>query len=142
MRIEMRWDGEPLPVLVDRPLLSRAVLNLLANAVQHSPEKGVVTVTLAERRNGAVAKAVCEVADQGGGIAPERQAGLFERDPRRAEPGQPNSRSAGLGLALVKIVVEKHGGTFGVVSEPGKGSTFTIVLPAGSEEPDGAVGDL
>ena len=139
VRIEMRWDGEPLPVRADRPLLSRAVLNLLADAVLHSPENGVVTVTVAGRRFGGVAKHVCEVAGPSDGTSPERQAVPFEPDPRHATPDTPNSRAAGLRLALVKIVVEKHGGTIGVVSEPGKGSTSTIVLPAGSKGPDGAV---
>lgn len=141
VRIEMRRHGEPLPVHADRPLLSRALLNLLADAVLHSPEKGVVTVTVAERRFGGVAKHVCEVAGQSDGTTPERQAGPFGRGPRHAAPDTPNARAAGLGLALVKIVVEKHGGTIGVLSGPGQGSGFSIVLPAASEEPEGMVVD-
>lgn len=134
MRIEMRWDGEPLPVLADRPLLLRAVVNLLTNAVKYSPEKTTVKVTVAERQVGNLPKHVCEVADQGYGISAENQARLFERYRRFSEPGQPKAQGAGLGMAFVKTVVEKHGGTIGVVSEAGKGSTFTIILPAVTDE--------
>jgi signal transduction histidine kinase len=130
MRIQMRWDGEPLPVLGDRPLLLRAIVNLLTNAVKYSPEKTVVTVTLAERQVGEHLMHVCEVADQGYGISQENQARLFERYRRFSKPGHPKAQVAGLGMAFVKTVVEKHGGTIGVVSETAKGSTFTVILPA------------
>jgi signal transduction histidine kinase len=136
IRIEVRWDGEPLPVLADRPLLLRAVVNLLTNAVKYSPEKTTVTVTVAERHVGDGLWHVCEVADQGYGISAENQARLFERYRRFSEPGQPKAQGAGLGMAFVKTVIEKHGGTIGVASKPGKGSTFTIILPAVSEGGD------
>ena len=134
MRVQLRWDGEPLPVLADRPLLLRAIVNLLTNAVKYSPEKTTVTVTLAERQHGERPMHVCEVADQGYGISQENQARLFERYRRFSEPGQPKAQGAGLGMAFVKTVIEKHGGTIGVASAPGKGSTFTVILPAVSGE--------
>ena len=142
MRIQMRWDGEPLPVLADRPLLLRAIVNLLTNAVKYSPEKTVVTVTLAERQVGEHLMHVCEVADQGYGISQENQARLFERYRRFSEPGQPKAQGAGLGMAFVKTVVEKHGGTIGVVSETGKGSTFTVILPVVSDQGEHAAKDV
>jgi signal transduction histidine kinase len=136
IRVEMRWDGEPLPVEADRPLLLRAVVNLLTNAVKYSPEKTRVTVTVAERVLAGKPMHVCEVADQGYGISAENQLKLFERYRRFSEPGQPKAQGAGLGMAFVKTVIEKHGGTIGVASVPGEGSTFTLILPPVTIEPD------
>jgi CHASE2 domain-containing sensor protein/signal transduction histidine kinase len=136
IRVEMKWDGEPLPVEADRPLLLRAVFNLLTNAVKYSPEKTRVTVTVAERMVAGKPMHVCEVADQGYGISAENQEKLFERYRRFSEPGQPKAQGAGLGMAFVKTVIEKHGGTIGVASVPGEGSTFTLILPPVTIEPD------
>ena len=135
IRVKLQWDGEPLPVMADRALLLRAVVNLLTNAVKYSPEKTTVTVTVAERTVAGQAMHVCEVADQGYGISAENQARLFERYRRFSEPGQPKAQGAGLGMAFVKTVVEKHGGTIGVASEPGRGSRFTLNLPPVAFEP-------
>jgi CHASE2 domain-containing sensor protein/nitrogen-specific signal transduction histidine kinase len=136
--IDLKWDGEPLPVLADRTLLSRAIINLLTNAVKYSPENTVVTITVTERDFEGRASPVCEVADRGYGISAENLAKLFERYRRFSEPGQPKAQGAGLGMAFVKTVIEKHGGSIGVQSEPGKGSVFTLRLPSFAETaPDG-----
>ena len=129
IRLELKWDGEPLPVLADRALLLRAIVNLLTNAVKYSPENTVVTVSVAEREIAGKPMHICEVADQGYGISAENQARLFERYRRFSEPGQPKAQGAGLGMAFVKTVLEKHGGGIGVKSETGRGSTFTLILP-------------
>ena len=130
IRLELKWDGEPLPVLADRALLFRAIVNLLTNAVKYSPENTVVTVSVGERAIAGKPMHTCEVADQGYGISAENQARLFERYRRFSEPGQPKAQGAGLGMAFVKTVLEKHGGSIGVKSETGRGSTFTLILPA------------
>ena len=129
IRVEIKWDGEPVPVLADRALLLRAITNLLTNALKYSPENTLVTVTVAEREIDGRPMHVCEVADQGYGISAENQARLFERYRRFSEPGQPQAQGAGLGMAFVKTVIEKHGGSIGVKSESGKGSVFTLILP-------------
>jgi len=129
IRLDLKWDGEPLPVLADRALLLRAIVNLLTNAVKYSPESTVVTVAVGEREIAGKPMHVCAVADQGYGISAENQARLFERYRRFSEPGQPKAQGAGLGMAFVKTVLEKHGGSIAVKSEPGRGSTFTLILP-------------
>ena len=129
IRLDLKWDGEPVPVLADRALLLRAIVNLLTNAVKYSPESTVVTVVAGEREIAGKPMHVCEVADQGYGISAENQARLFERYRRFSEPGQPKAQGAGLGMAFVKTVLEKHGGSIAVKSETGRGSTFTLILP-------------
>ncbi len=131
IRLRVQADGEPLPVRADRPLLLRAIVNLLTNAVKYSAEGTVVTVTVAARGG----EHICEVADQGYGISPEDQARLFERFRRFSAPGQPKAQGAGLGMAFVKTVIDKHQGHISVESVPGKGSVFTLHLPPVGESP-------
>ncbi|MFN0163934.1 MAG: CHASE2 domain-containing protein [Burkholderiales bacterium] len=135
IKVALAWDGEPLPVKVDKPLLSRALINLLTNAIKYSPEKTRVEVRVGERRDGDAVHHVCTITDQGYGISKENQAKLFQRFQRFSEPGQPRAQGAGLGMAFVKTVIEKHGGDIEVQSEPGRGSTFTVVLPAVADVP-------
>lgn len=113
----------------DRALLTRAVANILGNAIKYSDEK-----TRIEARVRLGADSVCvEVADQGRGIAPEDLPKLFEPFRRLAPPeGAPASAvapGAGLGLAFVKAVVERHRGRVSAQSEAGRGSVFAIELP-------------
>ncbi len=115
---------EPAPLLFADPLkLKQVLLNLLANAVAFTPPGGRVTLSL-----GADADAVTfTVADTGVGIAEEDVEGLFEPFVQVSE----RLGGAGLGLALSKTLVELHGGELRVRSAPGKGSTFSFVLPRG-----------
>jgi PAS domain S-box-containing protein len=119
------------PVLMGEwdPLrIERVVANLVSNAINYSPEGGIVTVRV--RRDTAVspASAVLEVEDQGLGIPALERSHLFERfwrgsNVREQVPG------TGLGLAGAKAIVEAHGGDITVESEEGQGSTFTVSLP-------------
>ncbi|MBL8377554.1 MAG: CHASE2 domain-containing protein [Burkholderiales bacterium] len=135
IKVAVTWDGEPLPVRADKPLLSRALINLLTNAIKYSPEKTRVEVRVGERRDGDAVRHVCTITDQGYGISKENQAKLFQRFQRFSEPGQPRAQGAGLGMAFVKTVIEKHGGDIEVQSEPGRGSTFTVLLPPVGDAP-------
>ncbi len=120
--------GPVPPVLGDAEHLRRVVDNLIGNALKFTPAGGTVAVRL-RGDNGSV---MLQVADSGIGIDLEHQPRIFERffqvdgSSRRAHGG------CGLGLALVKEIVEKHGGTVTVESQFGAGSTFTVTLPAGS----------
>ncbi len=105
--------------------LGRAVTNLVTNAIHYNRSGGSVRVTL-EARPGS---AVLSVADTGQGIAPEDIPHVFERFYRADRARSNPSGRTGLGLAITKAIVEAHGGTIGVVSEPGAGSTFTVCLP-------------
>jgi len=72
---------------------------------------------------------VCRVTDQGYGMSEDNLAHLFERFRRFSRPGQPKAQGAGLGMAFVKTVVEKHGGRIQVESRLDHGSSFTLELP-------------
>jgi two-component system sensor histidine kinase BaeS len=110
--------------------LEQALQNLAANALRHTPRGGAVTLTAAFE-DGAL---VVAVSDSGSGIAPEHLPHVFDRfykvDPSRT--GQ--TSGSGLGLSIVKAIVERHGGTVTVTSRPGSGSaggtTFTLKFPA------------
>ena len=113
----------------DEPLLAVALHNLIANAIQYSPKGSRVGVGV---RN---ADGIVEIAvtDQGIGIPDEELDRVFERffriDPARSR----HTGGSGLGLSIVKHVVQNHGGDIRVWSQPGNGSTFTIRLPAASQ---------
>jgi two-component system, OmpR family, heavy metal sensor histidine kinase CusS len=110
---------------LDRTLLQRAVGNLVANALAHTPRGGTVSLTAA--REGEAVRV--EVVDTGTGIAPEHLPHVFDRfyraDPSRAS----TSGNVGLGLALVKGIAALHGGTVTLTSTPGKGTCVRLVVP-------------
>jgi signal transduction histidine kinase len=117
-------EGLP-PVRADREALSRALWNLLENAAKYSPPGSRIRVA-ARRQESSVLLAV---EDEGSGIPPEEREKIFQKFVRGAEAKQAGIRGVGVGLALVKRIVEAHGGSVRLESEPGRGSTFTLVLP-------------
>jgi signal transduction histidine kinase len=80
--------------------------------------------------NGLPARVRCTIRDQGYGIPLEQQSRLFQRFRRFHEGEQPDTGGAGLGMAFVKTVVTRHGGNVQVVSAPGQGTAFTVLLPS------------
>jgi signal transduction histidine kinase len=118
-----------LPLLADRDKLKQIISNLLDNAIKFTGANGEISLCV-ERRNGCVELAI---ADTGIGIAPEHQAHIFERFYQvRAPIGENgNGRNSGLGLGLniVKALVELHGGEIAVRSEIGAGTQVMIKLP-------------
>jgi signal transduction histidine kinase len=123
--IEITWfpAADLPPVRLDRDLFEQALLNLMLNAEQAMPDGG--TLTLVGKCEGT--SVLLEVIDTGCGIAPEELPKLF----RPFHTTKPNGH--GLGLATTRKVVLAHGGTIDVQSEPGRGTKFTITLPAVSE---------
>jgi signal transduction histidine kinase len=113
-------DGAP-PVRIDRRILARAVVNLIANAIEAMPRGG--TLTVASGPDPERAGALLSVRDTGTGLSDEARARLFE------PYFSTKSSGTGLGLAIVRRVVEAHGGTIDVASASGRGTTFTIHLP-------------
>ena len=127
----LRLYGEcaaPIPlVLGDTEHLRRVIDNLIGNALKFTPPGGTVAVRL----RGANGRVVLQVTDSGIGIDAQHQARIFERFYQVDGTSRRTHGGCGLGLALVKEIVERHGGTVTVESQPGEGSTFTVTLPAG-----------
>jgi signal transduction histidine kinase len=135
---DVRLTGaEPVTVLGDRTRLDQLVWNLAENALRYTSPGG--RVDLALRREGE--DAVLSVADTGVGIPEEHLARIFERFYRVDKARSRRNGGTGLGLAIVKSVAEWHGGTVGVISVVGEGTTFTLRLPARPIEPDEPASD-
>lgn len=110
----------------DEELMERVLMNLLSNALEYTPLDGTVSVTSSERR-GCVE---ISVVDTGAGIAEQDQGRVFERF-YRADRGRSRDKGhSGLGLPIVKEIVEAHGGSLNVKSQVGKGSTFSFTIPS------------
>jgi two-component system heavy metal sensor histidine kinase CusS len=132
VRLAVAPEGEPA-ALVNRPLFQRAIANLVANALAHTPPGG--TITLTAGRDGDFVRV--EVADDGPGIDPEHLPHLFDRfyraDPARASAGG----RVGLGLAIVKSIAELHGGRVSLSSRPGHGTRVSLHFPTSAEPSPG-----
>jgi signal transduction histidine kinase len=126
--VELHEDGieGTAPTLAgDREALTHAVWNLLDNAVKYSPECRTVWVDV-ERAGSRIA---IRVRDRGLGVPRHEQADIFRRFVRGADAKTHGIKGTGIGLAMVRHIVAAHGGDVLVASEPGAGSTFTILLP-------------
>lgn len=123
--LEVKIDEEIGDVRADADALVRAILNLLTNAMKYSGQSRKIELRLLQRRK----HAAIQVKDFGFGLPPEEQERIFEKFYRAPQPQGEAVAGTGLGLTIVKHVAEEHGGTVEVRSEPGKGSTFSIVLP-------------
>lgn len=127
LRIAVRAPETPVWVGGHPAQLQRAVANLLDNAILYS-DRGTIVLSVESARD------ACRltVADEGPGIPPEARPRIFDRfyraDPSRSRPG------SGLGLSLVKSIVQAHAGEVDVETEPGKGSRFTLSLPPAPQE--------
>jgi signal transduction histidine kinase len=121
-------SGDVDPVLANPPRLQRVLHNLVSNALRHTPPDG--TVALRAATEGNVARV--EVSDTGEGIAAEDLPRVFEPSFRgeqsRTRQGKHDTSGTGLGLAIARGLVEAHGGTMHVESEPGQGSLFRFTL--------------
>jgi CHASE2 domain-containing sensor protein/signal transduction histidine kinase len=115
---------ETAPTLGDRAMLSRALTNVLNNAVKFSPEGSAVRCSIVQRGR----HWVVSVRDEGPGIAPELQGQLFAPFQRLHDRSHPAIGGVGLGLALVHTVVQRHGGNLEVESDIGRGAEFRLVL--------------
>ena len=113
----------------DAAALRRVFQNLLTNAARHGGTGGWIGVT-ATAVNGTEPMLEVRVADRGPGIPENEQADIFKSFVRGAAAQEKQIRGSGLGLSLVKAIVEAHGGAVLVRSQPGQGATFTVRLPA------------
>jgi signal transduction histidine kinase/tetratricopeptide (TPR) repeat protein len=118
-------NGADIALNADRDALEQAVLNLLYNAIKYSGKDGRIELRV-ERVS---SEAVIQVRDYGVGVHPRDHERIFERFYRAPEDHNRRIPGTGLGLSLVKHIVESHGGRVTVESAPGQGSTFAIHLP-------------
>ena len=114
---------EPLHVNIDAKLLHHLLTNLLSNAIKYSPEGGNISLELSCKNQ----KIIFCVRDEGIGMTAEYETKLFQQFERGANVGK--IKGSGLGLCIVKHIVDLHGGTISVESAIGKGTTFIVALP-------------
>jgi signal transduction histidine kinase len=129
-------EGSLQPVDIDPGRIRQVLRNLLDNAIRHTPPGGTITLSAAPEGQGFVR---FHVADTGSGIEAEDLPHVFEHF-YKADPARERSRSgSGIGLAIVKQIIEAHGGTVTVESEPGRGSIFSFSVPVAhtSRDTDG-----
>jgi signal transduction histidine kinase len=122
-----RFGGAPLPMMGDQKLLFQAFSNLISNAVKYSPAGGAIEISAAT----AGGQVIVSITDHGLGIPAPDIERLFERYYRGSNVS--GIVGTGVGLYLVKMVIDLHGGRIEVVSEEGVGSRFTVSLPIKSE---------
>ncbi len=123
--IRIVCELQPVPLIhADAAKLTEVINNLLSNAIKFSYPGGQIEVSLWQESN----EIRCAVRDHGKGIAPEVQARLFKPF-QRGETGTAGERSTGLGLTIVKRIVEGHGGRIWYATQPEQGTTFFIALP-------------
>jgi two-component system phosphate regulon sensor histidine kinase PhoR len=114
-------------VLADRMQLERVFINLISNAMKFTPAQGKITIT--SRKIDKMIEV--DVSDTGCGIPMEAQEAIFEEFFRVDNAINQEVKGTGLGLTLVKHIIEAHSGKIWVKSKPGSGSTFSFTLPAG-----------
>ncbi len=134
IELEMNVATSIPEVNIDSARMEQVIVNLIDNAIRHTPAKGKVAISVAavagmDGLMGGKPGLMVSVADTGEGIPEEYLPTVFERFYRVETSRARSSGGVGLGLAIVKQMVEAHGGKVWVESEPGRGSTFYVVLP-------------
>jgi signal transduction histidine kinase len=124
-QFEQKIDNNVPPLQVDREAIARSLLNLVNNAVKYSATEKYLGVHLYHH----FGNVNLEVVDHGIGIAAKEQPKIFEKFYRVGDPLVHNTKGSGLGLSLVRHIVQAHGGEVAVESAPGHGSKFIITLP-------------
>jgi signal transduction histidine kinase len=124
IQLSLDATGNPPPVFADIALTERVLQNLIDNAFKFTPDGGRIAIQLKQVQAGVQVR----VADTGIGIAPEDQAYIFERYKQLPRQGL-SQKGMGIGLAIVKKILELHQASIQVSSEPGKGTAFWFVLP-------------
>jgi signal transduction histidine kinase len=125
LELEVRRPDGPVPVEADPDAVRQALLNLVDNAVKYSEGRKRVGVRLAATADGAE----IGVSDSGIGIAPEDRQRIFEAFFRSPEAVRHDPKGVGLGLKIVKHIMDAHGGSISVEGGPGRGTTVTLKFP-------------
>ncbi|MDR3693733.1 HAMP domain-containing sensor histidine kinase [Mucilaginibacter sp.] len=123
--IELNCRVVPAWVQLNHEKFQRVIDNLIGNALKFSGEGGTIEIDISKKNF----QIIIEVKDQGIGIPKEKLPIIFDAFTKAGRPGLKGEQSTGLGLSIVKQIVEKHDGTIEVESEEGKGSVFRVTLP-------------
>jgi len=132
LQLQLGVDPAAPAILGDAPRLGQVLRNLVHNAIKFTPHGGSVEVSIGAARDSAGAVEI-RVTDTGCGLTSEEAGRVFERFYKVDRSRQRDGEGTGLGLAIVRHVVEAHHGRIRVDSVPGRGSTFTVTLPAAPE---------
>jgi len=125
VQISISLNQDMPMVYADIAMIERVLSNLLDNALRYTPEQGNIKMELLQTANDHV---IVRIVDTGDGIAEEHLEGLFERhSPLRQNPSR--NQGGGLGLLIIKRILELHGTTIEAFSKPGQGATFSFSLP-------------
>lgn len=122
--VVMDFESDRTMVEADQQQIAQVIRNLVDNAIKFSPEGGKLTLCIKKDRG----KAVVSVRDEGAGIAPEDLPYVFDRFYKGEKAHTPSGTSTGLGLSIVKRIVEQHNETITVESPPGSGACFTFTV--------------
>lgn len=127
--VTVRKEGLDDEYLVagERTLLSRALINLLENAIKYGRENGTIDCRIERRRGPDGLEVECQISDDGQGLSEDKLQNLFGRFERGGH--STGQDGAGLGLRIVEVVIARHQGTVTVSSDPGRGTTFTLTFP-------------
>lgn len=128
--VTVRARPTDVELFADPDRLVQVLVNLISNAVKFSPKNAVVTLSAEDEGDTVIVK----VADQGRGVPEAMRENIFERFKQVEKSDGKQSKGTGLGLPICKLIVEQHGGSIGVTSEDGKGSTFWFRLPINPPE--------
>lgn len=132
LRLQMHCDLPHLWIGGDADRMEQIIINLISNAIKYSPDGGIVTLKLSANEFGT---AQLQVTDTGMGMTTEQLEHLFQKYYRTADAQARGIKGTGLGLYLVKQLVEAHGGHIEVSSFLGQGTTFLVTLPQTEEVP-------
>lgn len=123
--LELKLDLAKITILADEELMSQVWTNLIHNSIKFTPAHGTITIVLQQ----ADGHAIVHISDTGIGIAKQDQLHIFERFYKADHARERSKGGSGLGLSIVKKIVEMHGGTITIESELGAGTTSIITLP-------------
>ena len=129
LKLHLDSASKNVQILGDRQRLNQVIINLVGNAIKYNNPEGLVEIFASLEEN----KIIIRVRDTGPGIAAKHLPRLFERFYRVDSQRSRDIGGTGLGLAIVKHIVDAHKGEIKVASEPGKGSTFSIILNVKSD---------
>jgi signal transduction histidine kinase len=125
LTLELDVPDDLRPIWIDREAIAQVLINLMSNAAKYGASGGWVGISIRQSHTGVDVS----VSDRGIGISAEDSNQIFEHFYRSTDPNVRKKKGTGIGLTIVRYIVEAHGGTIAVDSAPNRGSTFTITFP-------------